>query len=305
MENENLVGKKKIRHFILLVPIVVLALAVLGSLLGELLISPLKRLFPDMSPMWSFSLEYFYSIGGVLVVLGYVLLAERELLPLFRGAGRGGSRGNTRREFGLGVLIGFVMNGVCVLAAWLHGDLDFSAGRFYPVYLLVTFLCVLIQSGSEEMLMRGYMYGALRERYPVWVAVAANSLLFGVLHLLNPGVTVFSVLNIVLIGVALSLVMVLRESLWMAVAIHTMWNYTQSILCGLPNSGIISKGSFLQLEAVSGSLLYDVNFGVEGALPALLTELALCVGLVLAARRRGSLPALSRGGRIPNSNRNF
>ena len=57
--------------------------------------------------------------------------------------------------------------------------------------------------------------------------------------------------------------------------------------------------------AVLGSLLYDVNFGVEGALPALLTELALCVGLVLAARRRGSLPALSRGGRIPNSNRNL
>ena len=229
---------------------------------------------------------YFMEIGPLLAVLGYVALAEKELLPLFRGARRGGIRGNTLKEFGLGILIGFMMNGACILAAWLHGNLDFSVGKFYPVYLLVTFLFVLIQSGSEEMLCRGYLYGALRERYPVWVAVAANSLLFGVLHLFNPGVTALSVLNIVLIGVALSLVMVVRESLWMAIAIHTMWNFTQSILFGLPNSGIVSEGSFLHLEAASGSLFYDAAFGVEGALSALVVELALCGWLFLAARKK-------------------
>lgn len=297
MEDKIAPRKKKIRHFIVLVLLAVVGLAFLGSLLGGLLVLPLKRLFPNMSPMWSFSLMYFHSLGGALVELGYVFLAERELLPLFRSARRGGIRGNNWREFGLGVLIGFVMNGACVLAAWLHGDLDFSVGRFYPVYLLVTFLCVLIQSGAEEMLMRGYMYGALCERYPIWVAVAANSLLFGVGHLLNPGVTVLSVLNIILIGAALSLVMVLRESLWMAIAIHTMWNFTQSILCGLPNSGIVSQGSFLHLEAARNSLLYDVNFGVEGAIPALLVELALGGLLVLAVRKRQT--AVATGLRHP------
>ena len=278
--------KKRKRHFILWVLLIALGLLLLGTLLGELLCIPPRLLFPDMPPMWRFSLMYFMEIGPLLAVLGYVALAEKELLPLFRGARRGGIRGNTLKEFGLGILIGFMMNGACILAAWLHGNLDFSVGKFYPVYLLVTFLFVLIQSGSEEMLCRGYLYGALRERYPVWVAVAANSLLFGVLHLFNPGVTALSVLNIVLIGVALSLVMVVRESLWMAIAIHTMWNFTQSILFGLPNSGIVSEGSFLHLEAASGSLFYDAAFGVEGALSALVVELALCGWLFLAARKK-------------------
>ena len=282
------VNKKKKRHFIVWVLLIGLALTLLGQIVGELLCVPLQLLFPGMPPMWSFSLMYFSFIGIMLLTLGFVALAEKGLLPLFRSARRGGIRGNTLREFGLGVLIGFVMNGACILVAWLHGDLHFSVGRFYPVYLIVTFLCVLIQSGAEEMVTRGYIYGALRERYPAWVAVAANALLFGAMHLLNPGVTVFSVLSIVLIGVGLSLVMLLRESLWMAVAIHTMWNFTQSILCGLPNSGIVSEGSFLHLEAARGSLFYDAAFGVEGALPAIIVELALCVWLWLAAKKRAA-----------------
>ena len=221
-------------------------------------------------------------------MLIYIALADKGLRPIFRSARRGGIRGNTLRNFGQGVLIGFLMNGACILVAWLHGDLHFSVGRFYPVYLIVTFLCVTIQSGAEEMITRGYIYGALRERYPVWVAVAANALLFGVLHLANPGVTVISILSIVLIGVGLSLVMLWCESLWMAVAIHTMWNFTQSILFGLPNSGIVSEGSFLHLEAARGSLLYDAAFGVEGALPAIIVELALCVWLWLSAKKRAA-----------------
>ncbi len=286
IKTEGVPVKKKKRHFIIWVLLIALGLVIVGGILGNLMAIPLQMIFPDMAPRWAFSLTYFICIGSALVVLAYVLLAEKELLPLFRSARRGGIRGNTLREFGLGILIGFVMNGACILVAWLNGDLDFSIGGFYPVYLLVTFVCVLIQSGSEEMLCRGYLYGALRERYPVWVAVAANALLFGALHLLNPGVTVLSVLIIALDGVAMSLVMVWRESLWMAVAIHTMWNYTQSILFGLPNSGIVSQGSFLHLEAASGSLFYDAAFGVEGALSALVVELALCGWLFLAARKK-------------------
>ncbi len=278
--------KKKKRHFIVWVLLIGLLLMLLGQILGGLICTPLVLLFPEMPPMWSFSLMYLSFIGIVLLVLGYVAIAEKGLRPLFRSVRRGGARGNTLREFGLGILIGFVMNGVCILAAWLHGDLDFSFGGFYPVYLIVTFLCVMIQSGAEEMLTRGYIYGALRERYPVWVAVAANALLFGALHLLNPGVSVFSVLSIVLIGLGLSLVMVWRESLWMAIAIHTMWNFTQSILFGLPNSGIVSQGSFLHLEAAKGSFFYDAEFGVEGAFPAIVVELLLIADLWLVRKKK-------------------
>ena len=280
--------KKKKRHFIVWVLLIGLLLMLLGQILGEVMCLPFILLFPDMEPMWQFSLQYFSFIGIIVLVVGYCMIAEKKLMPLFRSARRGGERGNTLKEFGLGVLIGFVMNGACILAAWLHGDLDFSVGTFYPVYLIVTFLCVTVQSGAEEILTRGYILGALRERYPVWVAVAANALLFGALHLFNNGITVWSELSIILIGLGLSFAVICRGSLWMAIAIHTMWNFTQSILFGLPNSGIVSQGSFLHLEAAKGSFFYDAVFGVEGAFPAIVVELLLIAGLWLLRNKKNA-----------------
>lgn len=276
---------KQKRHFILWVLLIGLGLMLHGELLGQLLVMVPQMLW-SIPDRWSFSLMYFAFIGIDLLVLGYCALAEKELMVVFRPAKRGGLAGNNGKEFLLGLLIGFIMNGVCILAAWLHGDLDFSMGRFYPVYLIVTFLCVMVQSGAEELLTRGYMLGALRERYPLWVAVLANSLLFGALHLTNPGITVISFLDIVLTGVAFSLVVVWRDSLWMAVALHTMWNFTQSILFGLPNSGIVSQGSLLHLEAAKGSLFYDPVFGVEGTWLAILVQVALGLWVWLSWRKK-------------------
>ena len=132
---------------------------------------------------------------------------------------------------------------------------------------------------------RGYMMGAIRDRYNVWVAAAVNSLFFGALHLLNPGITVLSFVNIVAVGLALSVVMIKLESLWFCIAMHTAWNFSQSIFFGLPNSGIVSEGSLFHLEAARGSVLYSAAFGVEGAITTTLVLLALTLCVLLAARR--------------------
>ena len=132
---------------------------------------------------------------------------------------------------------------------------------------------------------RGYMMGAIRDRYNVWVAAAVNSLFFGALHLLNPGITVLSFVNIVAVGLALSVVMIKLESLWFCIAMHTAWNFSQSIFFGLPNSGIVSEGSFFHLDAARDSVLYSAAFGVEGAITTTLVLLALTLCVLLAARR--------------------
>ena len=72
----------------------------------------------------------------------------------------------------------------------------------------------------------------------------------------------------------------------MAAAIHTSWNFTQNFLFGLPNSGLVSKGSFLHLEAASDSILYDTVFGVEGAIPALIVTAVLAAAVILYARKK-------------------
>ena len=268
--------RKLTRHFWLFPLLIGFGLILAGQLLGLVITVPFRRIM-NLSDMWLFTVDYGSTIGVVIVVMIYCFFFEKPTFQGFKPARKGGLKGNNIKEFALGLVIGFIMNGGCILVAWLHGDLHFSLNTFHPVYLIVTFLCVCCQSSSEEMVTRGYIYHAHIERYPAWFAILANSLFFGAIHLMNTGITVIAFLQISICGIALSLIVYARKSLWMAYAIHTMWNYTQSILFGLPNSGIVSKGSLLNLDAASESFWYDPVFGIEGTLLSVVMETALCV----------------------------
>ena len=281
-------NRRPIRHMIWAVCLISLLIVLLGQLLGEILVGALAAALGVSDGPVLFLFKYLAMIGVDLLVLLYTLLCEQ---PVFRSFGRRSApwgRGNTWKLFGLGLLVGFGMNALCILAAWLHGDVELSVGRFQPFYLLAALVCVCVQSGAEELITRGYMMGALRDRYNVWLAAAVNSLFFGALHLLNPGVTVLSIVNVVAVGLALSIAMIRLESLWFCIAVHTAWNFSQSIFFGLPNSGIVSSGSFFHLDAARDSILYSAGFGVEGAITTTLVLLGLSLVLLLFGRRAQS-----------------
>jgi membrane protease YdiL (CAAX protease family) len=278
--------RRPIRHMIWAVCLIALLIALLGQIAGDFLVGLAIKGFGITDASTLFLFMYLSMIGVDLLVLLYTLLCER---PIFRSFGRHavpGGRGNTWKLFGVGLLAGFAMNALCILAAWLHGDIVLSVGRFNAPYLLAALVCVCVQSGAEELLTRGYMLGALRDRYPLWLAVAVNSLFFGTLHLFNNGITVLSFVNIVAFGLALSFVMVRLESLWFCIAVHTAWNFSQSIFFGLPNSGIVSEGSFLHLEAARDSAVYSALFCVEGAITTTLVLLVLVLCVLLCKRRK-------------------
>ncbi len=83
-----------------------------------------------------------------------------------------------------------------------------------------------------------------------------------------PGLTVYSLLSVFLFGLFFSLMVMYMDSLWCAMACHTGWNFTQSILLGLPNSGYVVPYSIFRLDAASArdSFAYSTSFGIEGSL---------------------------------------
>ena len=278
-------GKKK-RQFFLVVPVIAFALLTIGQMLGQLLGSLCIKAMPGLSDGVRFLFLYLSFIGIDLMVILYCALCEKSVCRSFRGYRRVGMSGNTGKRFAQGLLLGFLMNGACILVAWLHGDLHFSIGRFELLYLLFALAAVCIQSGAEELVTRGYMMGALRERYPAWVAIAMNSLFFSVIHLGNRGITPLALLNIALIGFALSLIICYFDSLWMCIAIHTAWNFTQNFLFGLPNSGVVSQSSFLHLEAARSSPFYDAVFGVESTITSIIVISLVALGVWLLGRKK-------------------
>ena len=129
-----------------------------------------------------------------------------------------------------------------------------------------------------------------REFRNPWVSVIGNALLFGALHLGNKGVTALGVLNIILFGIFMSLIIYYYESMWMAIAVHTAWNFSQSIVLGLPNSGIVFDFSVFKLDAASArnSFAYHVNFGIEGTIfSTVLIAVVIVILLVLNKKRQG------------------
>ena len=88
-----------------------------------------------------------------------------------------------------------------------------------------------------------------------------------VLHLGNNGMSVTGFIDILLSGVFFSLMFCAFDSIWLVMACHTTWNFTQNILLGLPNSGTVPKYSLfiMDINSATSSFAFDKNFGLEGA----------------------------------------
>lgn len=197
-----------------------------------------------------------------------------------------------------GLIVGFLMNFSCIAAALLNGDiklyLNFSISQL-PFYLIV-FVFVFIQSSSEEMWCRGFMYERINVKYPLWVAILVNGVFFAALHLMNPGVTVLPIVDIALCGLSFSIAKWYTGSIWFPMGIHTAWNFTQNLIFGLPNSGLVSEASVFGLDAASArdSAVYNVAFGVEGAIPAVIADCLLGVICLILAAKKGRLGELTQ-----------
>lgn len=289
--------KRKFGDNFLVLYIEVFAMVLLGQMLGSFLVGLGTGIISGFVPQIEKS-EAAQTGGMYIIFIGIWIFAllciglgrnERPILrTLFTKP-----KGNTPLMLLLGVVIGFGMNGFCILLAWLNKDIVLYFDSFQPLSLIIIFITVFIQSSAEELVCRGYLYQKLRKGYksPV-VAIVGNSLFFAILHLGNEGVTVLSIINIFLVGIFCSLIVYYMDSLWCAFAVHTAWNFTQNIVFGLPNSGIVVPFSIFKLDAstATNSFAYNVGFGIEGTIVADVVFLVGCVALFFWGRKFGKEP---------------
>ena len=216
----------------------------------------------------------------VAVVLLYCLFVEKRSLY---------SLGFTRRgallEYGAGLLGGLVMFGICVSVCVISGTLTLSVSPSLPSWsiLLLFFVGFLIQGLSEELLCRSYLMVSLSRGLPLWACAVANALVFSLLHLANPGISVIAILNIFLFGLFASILTLRRGSIWMAAGLHSMWNFAQGNLFGIPVSGMGGIASPLHAHMAEGGWQTLINggvFGLEGGL-AVTVVLTVCCAILL------------------------
>ncbi|MBP1554950.1 MAG: CPBP family intramembrane metalloprotease, partial [Oscillospiraceae bacterium] len=216
---------------------------------------------------------------GIWIVVLVVML-RRSNRPMFSLLFPG--KGQAFRHFCVGTLLGFCSNAFCVVISVLLGDIKLTYSGFKPVIIIAFMIAVFIQSGAEELTDRMYLYSKLRRRYvsPL-VAVILNSGTFAALHAFNDGFTLTAGLEILATGLLFSLFVYWYDGLWIAMAFHAAWNFTQSIFFGLPNSGVVSSYSVFKLDAASAEngFFYNVGFGVEGSVGSLLVNIAIAAAV--------------------------
>ncbi len=233
-------------------------------------------------------LENYLDFFGIWIIILLVVVGFEANRPMLKAISYS-QKGNNLKGLLVGILLGLGTNGFAVLMSWLAGDIKLSFYGFDPVVLLVFALAVFIQSGAEELADRFYLYQRLRRRYrsPL-VAIFVNAVVFALMHVSNPGFTVIAGTQIFLIAIVFSLMVYYYNNLWGAMAFHAAWNYSQNIIFGLPNSGIVSEYSIFTLEAASArnGLFYNVGFGVEGSIGATVMLALLAAVIYLINRHK-------------------
>lgn len=252
-----------------------------SQLLRSLVSSAGTLIFPDgLDRNGQILLALFATLATVGTVLLYCLAVEKRSL-----ASLGFIRRGAAGEYAVGLLGGLALFGAGVLICVAAGTLTLTPADPMPSWriLLLFFVGFLIQGMSEEMLCRSYLMVSLSRGCPLWLAAIINALFFSLLHLGNPGVTVIALVNIFLFGLFASLLTLRRGSIWMVGALHSMWNFAQGNLFGIPVSGLGGIASPVRAEMTEGtwqSLVSGGSFGLEGGL-AVTAVLAVACGAVL------------------------
>ena len=276
---------------ILLVGVFSFVLVMIGQVLG-LFVQALFVLFFDKNDPFNITfILYFQMIGVTITILAYLLIFKHRR-PILKAI-TPKAKGNTVPYLLIGLAMGAGTNFLCALVAMINKDIHVSFSQFNIFSFLLLLLAVFIQSSAEEITDRMYYYQVLRKGYRnKWVAIVGNALVFSLLHIFNPGITVLALLNIFFSGVICSLLVYYFDSLWAAFGFHTGWNFTQSILLGLPNSGMVVPYSIFMLDTANArnSLFYNVVFGIEGTVFSTIILGLICVVVYLVGRKRNQEP---------------
>ncbi len=141
----------------------------------------------------------------------------------------------------------------------------------------------------EELVFRGILMRLLWEAFGLRVGLALSALVFGLIHVVNPGHTLVGPIFIVFeAGLLLGGLYALTGRLWASIGAHAGWNFTQGYVFGTAVSGTDAGGHWLVSVASPGvpAVLTGGTFGPEASLGCLAVGTAAGVAVLMLTRRR-------------------
>lgn len=155
----------------------------------------------------------------------------------------------------------------------LHGLAIFRWG-------FIQFFAFLFVGLVEEYAFRGYLQftltrglvciGNLVSRpharvIAFWLASSITSVLFLLAHTHNSGENKLGLLQVFVAGIVFVIALWRTGSLWWAIGFHMAWDWAQSFLYGVPDSGGLMQGRLFATHAIGNSFFSGGTDGPEGS----------------------------------------
>lgn len=276
---------KRLTHISLssfILPLIFLAIA---GILAMALLKPLILGDPKLITPW------INDVFQLVIMFGAIILIIFMWVKFFEGrkiSSLGFQKNGALNKYLLGFLSGIIFNSVVVGIMYLLGTIELAENSVNVTgvdaigIVLIFLLGFLVQGASEEILSRGWMMQVIGARYKPWLGVLLSTALFAILHLGNAGVTILSVINLILVSFLLALFVLKEGSLWFACAWHSSWNWMLGNVFGLSVSGQGEKITMIDLNTKGNEILSGGGFGPEGSI---VTSVIMIFAIIIYAKK--------------------
>lgn len=206
----------------------------------------------------------FLQILGTLAMFTVVLFYRKFIDKLsIKSLGFG------LKYFNKDMIRGFVLALICIgmgsFVLYILGYIEFGNNEVSYVGFLLQLLLFFFVAVNEEVLVRGYILNNLMLVSNKYLALFISSLIFMILHLLNPNLSSIGVVNLFLAGVMLGSAYIFTQNLWFAISLHLFWNFIQGPVMGYSVSGMAMESVF-KINHKGNEIWNGGNFGFEGSL---------------------------------------
>ena len=170
----------------------------------------------------------------------------------------------------------------------LHGKELLRWGVLWAVFFVFVGL-------FEEFLFRGYTQYTLADSIGFWPAAIVLSCSFGAVHLGNPGEGWVGAAGVVAIGLIFAFALRRTGNLWLCVGWHASFDFGETFLYSVPNSGIVFSGHLSNASLHGAKWLTGGTVGPEGSVFSFLTMGIIAVAIHLLFPAKKTEPAQTQG----------
>lgn len=233
-------------------------------------------------PFISIPLQMVLALSAIAIYVAFArLLENREATEL--------STPGLMREWAIGAVCGAGLYTACAVSLMLLGI--YRVEGFNSAWYLLPGLALAIKSGVfEELIFRGVLHRSVEAVFGSWAGIVVSSLVFGLLHLLNPSATLGGAIYISIeAGLLLSAAYLVTRRLWICMGFHMSWNFVQEAVFSGAVSGNAPEPGLMKATIEGPELLTGGSFGMEQSIFALVYCTTMGVILLVIAIRRGHM----------------